>query len=88
MENYHHPFKSWGRYVLIAALVAAFTIDFFTEPANELVSDVLIAILAGSLIFNIFKEELPSPENSSFRWFGAGAILYLVLLEGSLLLEA
>ncbi len=82
-EDYSHEFKSWGRYVLVASVIAGLTIDIFTEPANELVSDVLTAILAGSLMFNIFKEELPHPENSSFRWFCAGVALYLLLLVGA-----
>ena len=82
-EDYHHEFQSWGRYVLVASIVAGLTIDIFTEPANELVSDVLTAILAGSLMFNIFKDELPNPENSSFRWFCGGVGLYLILLVGA-----
>ena len=82
-EDYSHEFKSWGRYVLVASVIAGLTIDIFTEPANELVSDVLTAILAGSLMFNIFKDELPNPENSSFRWFCGGVGLYLILLVGA-----
>jgi len=82
-EEHSRQFNSWGRYVLVAAIIAALLIDIFTEPANELISDVLTAILAGSLMFNIFKEELPSPENSSFRWFISGVVFYLVLLAGS-----
>ena len=82
-EEHNHEFKSWGRYLLVAAVIAALVIDIFTDPANELVSDVLTAILAGSLMFNIFKEELPTPENSSFLWFGTGVAFYLVLLAGS-----
>lgn len=82
-HKYPQKFRNVGRYGLIAALFAGLFTDIFTEPANELVSDFLIAILAGSIIFNVFGEELPSPENASLRWFVAGIALYILLLMGS-----
>ncbi len=79
-EKYPQQFYKLGRYGLIAALFAGLFTDIFTEPANELISDFLVAILAGSIIFNIFSEELPSPENASLRWFIAGVAVYVILL--------
>ncbi|MBO1349286.1 MAG: hypothetical protein EBE86_018715 [Hormoscilla sp. GUM202] len=81
-------FKSWGRYVLIAVVVAAAIIDIGMGTPNELLSDITIAILAGMLLFNIFTEELQSPENTSFRWFVAGVIVYMLLLAGSWVVES
>lgn len=83
-EKYHHKFKSWGRYVLLGAVVVGLATDIFVKPANELVADILTAILAGSLLFNVFQEELPEPENTSFTWFLAGVIVYVLLLLGSM----
>lgn len=84
-EKYHHQFKSWGRYVLVGTVVFALLVDIFIEPANELVGDILIAVLAGSLLFNVFQEELPEPERTSFPWFVAGVVVYGLLLLGSIL---
>ena len=83
-EKNHHQFKSWGRYVLLAAVVVGLAIDVFAEPANDLVADILTAILAGSLMFNVFQEELPDPEHTSFRWFLVGVVVYVLLLLGSM----
>lgn len=78
-KEYAQQFNSWGRYVLVAVIVAALLIDIFIEPANELVADVLIASLAGSLLFKTFHQELSETENSSFLWFFAGVVVYLLL---------
>jgi predicted membrane channel-forming protein YqfA (hemolysin III family) len=86
-EKYHHQFNSWGRYVLLGAVAVGLAIDIFAEPANELVADVLTAMLAGSLLFNVFQEELPEPEHTSFRWFVAGVVVYVILLLGSMSLS-
>ena len=83
-EKYPHKFKSMGRYILLAAVAVGLAIDLFAKPANELVGDILIAILAGSLLFNIFQEELPEPEHTSFLWFVAGVVVYVILLLGSI----
>lgn len=83
VEKHSDHFRNWGRYALIATVAAALAADIFAEPANELVSDVLLAILAGSLLFNIFQEELPEPDKTSFGWFLAGVMAYVILLAGS-----
>ena len=84
-EKYHHQFNSWGRHVLLGTVVFALVIDILVEPANELVADILVALLAGSLLFNVFQEELPQPERTSFPWFVSGVVAYTILLAGSML---
>ena len=41
---------------------------------------VLTALLGGSILLNVFKEELPSTGRSSYRWFLIGLDLYASLL--------
>lgn len=82
VEKYPHQFRQWGRPALVFSLVMALFTDIFVESRNELLSNFLIAILAGSIIFNVFYEELPSPENASFRWFSAGIGIYVILVTG------
>ena len=84
LKKYPQKFKSLGRYLVVASVVAGFTIDLLAESTNEFIADFLIAALSGSIMFNVFDEELPSPKNSSLRWFIAGIISYLFLLTGSL----
>ncbi|MBC6455290.1 MAG: hypothetical protein GDA43_20520 [Hormoscilla sp. SP5CHS1] len=69
-------------------MVSAAIIDIGMGTPNELLSDITIAIMAGMLLFNIFTEELQSPENTSFRWFVAGVIVYMLLLAGSWVVES
>ncbi|MGK5450519.1 hypothetical protein [Streptomyces radiopugnans] len=38
------------------------------------------AALAGSILLNVFKEEIPSGRRPSFPWFLAGLVLYAGLL--------
>lgn len=41
---------------------------------------LLTALLAGSILLNVFKEELPSNWRSSFPFFLSGTLLYSALL--------
>ena len=41
---------------------------------------VLFAFVAGALILNVLKEELPSERKNRFWAFGLGAIVYSVLM--------
>ncbi len=74
----------WGRYCLIGTIVLSLSLDVVTQQRDILVSDFLVAFLAGSIMFNIFYDELPSPRKSRLRWFIGGAIVYAVLKTSSL----
>lgn len=78
-ENYLKQFKSWGCYVLAAAPVVGSIADWITPPST-LVSGVLIALLAGFILLNVFKKELPDNDKSSFGWFSAGAVGFGIML--------
>ncbi len=69
-------FQSWGRWVLAAGLVAGYVTDLFYEPVDPYVADVWIALLAGFLLCNVFRDEAPDPRSSHFGWFIAGVVLY------------
>ncbi len=43
-------------------------------------SALLTALLGGSILLNVFKEELPSTGRSSYPWFLVGLVLYAGLL--------
>lgn len=46
------------------------------------------AFLGGSILLNVFKEELPAARRSSFPWFLAGLLLYGALLAVTTAAEA
>lgn len=68
------------RLVLAAALLAGWSVGAAFAPTSALVVSVLIAFLAGGVLMNVFKEEVPSARRSSFRWFATGLVLYAALL--------
>ncbi|GAB4285728.1 MAG: hypothetical protein Fur0025_17610 [Oscillatoriaceae cyanobacterium] len=78
-ENYLKQFRSWGCYVLAASPLVGSIADWLTPPSS-LVSGSLIALLAGFILLNVFKKELPDNDRSSFGWFSAGVVGFGIML--------
>jgi hypothetical protein len=79
----HYPrrFRRAGRFLLSGALAAGWLLAALLAPTSTLVVVLLTALLAGGILLNVFKEELPSATGrSSYPWFLAGLVLYAVLL--------
>jgi len=76
-----HPqlFDNYGRYLLVGAILAGYFCRFL-QPDSELFRDSMTAFLAGSIIYSVFKKELPHPEQTSVKWFLIGIITYTLLL--------
>jgi hypothetical protein len=77
----HHKdrYDTTGRWLLAAAVFAGWWLGTRVEVAPAAVS-VLVALLAGGMILNVLKEELPEERESRFAAFLAGAVLYGALL--------
>ena len=78
-EDHEHRYHDVGRWVLSFAVVVGAAIGAFFEVGEALVA-VLVAFLAGGIILNVIKEELP--ENFESRWwaFAVGAAGYTAVL--------
>lgn len=74
-ETYHR----YGRWILAAAPVAGLLLGLATSVSALLLSS-LFAFLAGGVILNVLKEELPEDRQSRFSAFALGAIAYAALL--------
>ena len=79
-EHYPHRFPRSGRVLLAAALLLGWGADALVAPTSTVVVALLTALLGGSILLNVFKEELPSSRRSSYGWFLAGLTLYAGLL--------
>jgi hypothetical protein len=80
-EHYGRRFDRWlPRLMLAAALLLGWLLAVLAAPTRSVTVAVLTALLAGSVLLNVFKEELPDARRSSFPWFLAGAGLYAGLL--------
>lgn len=74
-EAYDHV----GRWVLSGGVLAGSAVGLATTVEEALVS-ALFALLAGGIILNVVKEELPEERQSNFWAFGGGATVYAVVL--------
>jgi len=79
-EHYPDRFGRGGRIALAAALLAGWAADALLAPTSTLLVALLIALLGGSILLNVFKEEIPSGHRSSFPRFLTGLLLYAALL--------
>lgn len=68
-----------GRWLLALAIVVGALIGTLTT-IGEAVIGALVAFIAGGVILNVMKEELPEDRASSFGAFAAGAAGYTLLL--------
>lgn len=78
-HDYRQRYPTIGRWVLTAAVILGWVIGTLTEMAKPTVT-VLTAFLAGGVILNILKEELPEERKSRFSAFLLGALGYTMVL--------
>lgn len=79
-EDYPRRFSHSGRVALAAALVAGWALAAVFAPTSALLVALMTALLGGSILLNVFKEEIPTGRQSSLPWFLAGLGLYAGLL--------
>ncbi len=77
----HHQrrYDRAGRPVLVGAIVAGWLVGVTTELSDASVG-LAIAFLAGGIILNVMKEEMPQERQSRFLPLAVGAFAYAALL--------
>lgn len=80
-EHYPVRFRRVGRTALAASLLIGWGAAVAAAPTRTLVVSLLTAFLGGSVLLNVFTEQLPSGPTSSFSWFVVGLVLYAALLS-------
>jgi len=78
-EHYQARYRHMGRWLLSAAVLMGALLGLYREVPVVLVS-TLVAFLAGGIILNVLKEELPAERESSFGAFAVGVAGYAALL--------
>lgn len=78
-ENHKAPYDKIGRWILAAAIGAGWVIGSATQIHAAAIA-VLFAFLAGGVVLNVLKEELPEERESRFWAFALGASAYAALL--------
>ena len=77
----HHPilYDRWGRWILTGAILVG-ALAGTSLHLNEAFVAMVWAFLAGSILLNILKKELPEAKKTCFWSFLGGASLYAVLI--------
>ncbi len=78
-EDHKQAYEYTGRWILSAAIIFGWVIGTQTT-IHEVATAVLFAFLAGGIILNVLKEELPQARESRFWTFALGAAGYSALL--------
>lgn len=78
-ERHRRTYDRIGRWVLAAAAILGWGIGMVEELGFSAVH-MLFAFLAGGIVLNVMKEELPERRKSRFSAFALGAAAYSALL--------
>ena len=78
-KEHQHTYDQYGRVLLTVAILLGWLIGALTE-LNELLLSILQAFIAGGVILNVMKEELPQEQESSISSFLIGSFGYSLLL--------
>jgi hypothetical protein len=78
-EHHKERYTLYGRWILLATVVAGTTTGLLTTIAEAALA-ALFGFLAGGVILNVLKEELPEERQSSLVAFMLGAVLYSAVL--------
>ena len=78
-DDYKGRYDRAGRWVLAGAALAGWGLGLAVEVGETSVA-MLFAFLAGGVVLNVLKEELPEERQSRFWAFGLGAVAYAALL--------
>lgn len=77
-EHHKRAYQKTGRWIL-AAIISGWAIALATQISKAAIA-LLFAFLAGGVMLNVLKEELPEERQSHFWAFALGAGLYAALL--------
>ncbi|MCC5898608.1 MAG: hypothetical protein JJU32_11935 [Phormidium sp. BM_Day4_Bin.17] len=78
-EHHRSLYDKQGRWLLTAAILVGAILGI-SIPLNEALISAIWAFLAGSIILNILKQELPEAQKTCFWSFVSGATLYSALI--------
>ncbi len=78
-KHFKYAYQAAGRWVLAAAVILGWTLGLAVEISGEALA-VLFAFLAGGVVMNVMKEEIPDQNAGNFLGFLFGAAGYTALL--------
>lgn len=78
-DHHGRAYHRYGRWILSAAVFVGLAVGYVTA-VSELWLALLFSFLAGGIILNVIKEELPTERQSRFWAFVLGVFVYSLVL--------
>ena len=78
-EHHKEQYTRTGRWVVAAAVLAGWGVGYAAEIPEAAIA-TLVAFLAGGVILNVLKEEVPAERSSRFGALALGMAVYSALL--------
>lgn len=78
-DHHKHRYRSRGRWILGSATMVGWGAGM-TLSSGPVVTSILFAFLAGGVVLNVLKEELPEERKSRFWAFALGVVLFATIL--------
>ncbi len=79
-EHHRDAYRHAARWLIAGAVVVGWLVGVATEVSERVIA-LVVAFVAGGVVLNVLKEELPAERRAQFWPFAAGAVLYAVLLQ-------
>lgn len=78
-EDHTELYDQYGRWVLASALILGWLSGFFLKIPVAII-DLVMAFIAGGVLLNVMRYELPKREPGTYKYFLFGALLYSYIL--------
>lgn len=78
-ELHKQSYDKYGRWFLVAAIFAGWLTGILIS-VHEVVVGIAVSVLAGGIIMNVFKDEIPESKSSNYNAFAIGALTVVILL--------
>ncbi len=78
-RQYPQLLNDRGRYILALAPITGWLTALMARSHDEAIDHIFVALLAGSVLYGVFREELPGHEASRFPAFALGVLVFLAV---------
>lgn len=78
-DHFSKSYRTKGRWILVAAVFLGWLLSIFVH-IPEVYVGIIFSFLAGGVIMNVLKEELPKERDSNLLAFCTGVVLYGAIL--------
>lgn len=79
LDHYERSYQKRGRWIIALSVIFGWLLGAFTEVPDAYIG-IMYAFVAGAVIMNVLKEELPEERKSKFLFFLLGIIAYSIIL--------